>query len=65
MCSSPVLYWSGAAGLADDQAMDLQQAMNTAAAGAVGSGGTTISPSLLTLDAGVAFEKGAPLDRSV
>ena len=52
-----------AAGAADDQTLDLQQAMTAAAAAAAtdaaaGAGGSTISPSLLTLDAGTAFEKG-------
>ncbi len=49
------------AGAADDQTLDLQQAMTAAAADArAGAGGSsTISPSLLTLDAGTAFEKGA------
>ena len=49
------------AGAADDQALDLQLAMTAAAAPAdapAAAGGCTISPSLLTLDAGTAFQKG-------
>ncbi len=55
------------AGAADDQTLDLQQAMAAAAtataadARAGAGGGSTISPSLLTLDAGTAFEKGVLL----
>ena len=53
----------GTAGAADDQTLDLQQALTaaTAADTRVGEGGSTISPSLLTLDAGAAFEKGVCL----
>ena len=47
------------AGSGDDQTIDLAQAMAAASAANDGAGGgSTISPSLLTLDAGTAFEKG-------